>query len=216
MSDRIDAVLYDFGGVFMASPFEALRLMGEEAGVGYDETLEIIFGEYDQDTDHPWHRAERGELDIQGARDAILEIARARGRDLDLYGMFKYLGNREGVKGLNDAMVESVHRARAAGAVTAIVTNNIAEGRDFWRPLLPLDELFEVVIDSSEVGLRKPDPRIYHLALEQLGDIAPERAVFLDDFEGHVRGAEAVGMIGILVELDSSDAIARLDELLAS
>ena len=59
--------------------------------------------------------------------------------------------------------------------------------------MLPLDELFDVVIDSSEVGMRKPDPRIFHLALEQLGGVEPGRAVFLDDYPGNVVAAEARG-----------------------
>ena len=133
--------------------------------------------------------------------------------ELDLFEMLQYIGSSGGVR---DDMVECVRRVRGKGLKTAILTNNIAEGRDFWRPMLPLDELFDAVVDSSEIGMRKPNPAIYRHTLDQLGGVAPERAVFLDDFEGNVLAARAVGMIGILVDVDPSAAIARVDELLAS
>ncbi len=207
----VDAVLYDFGGVFMPSPFEAIRKLGDEQGVSYDEALEIMFGPYHDDTDHPWHRCERGEIEILVARREIRELGRQRGYDLDLFQMLKHLsGDGE----LFEPMVDCVRRVRAAGCRTAIVTNNVAEAKDLWRPLIPLDELFDLVIDSSEVGVRKPDRRIYELTLERLGGIAPHRAAFLDDFEGNVAGAEAVGLIGILVGRDPAPAIERVDQLI--
>lgn len=207
----VDAVLYDFGGVFMPSPFEAIRKLGEEQGIDYEAAVEVLFGSYHEDTDHPWHRCERGEIEIAVARQEIRELGRQRGYDLDLFQMLKYLsGNGQ----LFEPMVECVRRVRAAGCRTAIVTNNVAEARDFWRPLIPLDELFDVVIDSSEVGMRKPDRRIYELALERLGGIAPGRAAFLDDFEGNVAAAEALGLIGILVGTDPTPAIEQVDRLL--
>lgn len=209
----IDAVVFDFGGVFMASPFEALRQIGDARGVGFEQALGIVFGPYEQDTDHPWHRVERGELDLLTARDEIQELGRLDGLELDLFEMLQHIGSSGGIR---DEMVDCVRRVRTAGLKTAILTNNIAEGRDFWRPMLPLDELFDAVVDSSEVGMRKPNPAIYHHTLDQLGGVAPGRAVFLDDFAGNVVAAEAVGMIGILVEVDPAGAIARVDELLAA
>ena len=74
------------------------------------------------------------------------------------------------------------------------------EGSAAWRSLVPVDELFDVVIDSSEVGMRKPNPAIYHHALEALGGIPPDEAVFLDDSPGNVEGAERAGLHAILVE----------------
>ena len=209
----IDAVVFDFGGVFMASPFEALRKLGDDNGASYEQTLGIVFGPYAQDTDHPWHRVERGELDLLTARDEIQQLGRLDGFELDLFEMLQHIGSSGGVR---DDMVACVRRVRAKGLKTAILTNNIVEGRDFWRPMLPLDELFDAVVDSSEVGMRKPNPAIYRHTLAALGGVAPERAAFLDDFEGNVIGAEAVGMIGILVEVDPAPAIARVDELLAA
>lgn len=208
----IEAVVYDFGGVFMASPFEAVRQLSADKGIDYELVLSVLFGPYDEDTDHPWHRAERGEIDISTARDEICSIAQGQHLDLDLFELFNHIS---GDRSIHAPMVESVGRARACGAKTAILTNNFVEARDYWRTLLPLDDLFDVIVDSSEVGMRKPDARIYLHALELLGSVIPERSVFLDDFPGNVRAAEAVGMVGILVEEDRSRAIAQLDEVLA-
>jgi putative hydrolase of the HAD superfamily len=207
----IDAVVYDFGGVFMASPFEAIRRLSADKGHEFEVALELLLGAYDVDTDHPWHRAERGELDIKACREEIRQLAREQGHDLDLFELFAYIGED---RGIHEPMVDSVRRARTAGARTAILTNNIAEARDMWKAMLPVDELFDVIVDSSEVGMRKPDPRIYTHVLELLGDLPPERSVFLDDYPGNVAAAESVGMIGILVEDDRDAAIARLDALL--
>ena len=215
MSDRsparqVDAVVYDFGGVFMASPFEAMRQLALEKDMAYDLLLELMFGSYHADDDHPWHRAERGELGITDARDQIRERASARGHDVDLFDMFRFLSGGE----VNEPMVDNVRRARAAGARTAILTNNVTEAKDFWRKLIPLDELFDVVVDSSEVGMRKPNPAVYLHTLELLGGVDPARSAFLDDFLGNVEAAQRVGMIGILVELDAAPAIAAVDALL--
>src|SRR5207302_1315443 len=103
-----------------------------------------------------------------------------------------------------------------AGYRTALVTNNVAEFGDGWRQLIPVDELFELVVDSSQVGVRKPDPRIFRLALEQLDGVRPEQAVFLDDFEANVAGARQVGMHGIVVGEHRAEALARLEDLLAT
>lgn len=208
----IDAVVFDFGGVFIASPFEALREIGEAQGAAFDQTIAIVFGSYDLDTDHPWHRAERGELDIVSARNEILELGREQGFELDLFEMMK---NLAGGGGVNSEMVGLVRRVRDLGLKTALLTNNIAEGREFWQGLLAVDELFDATVDSSAVGMRKPDPRIYTHTLTEIGGVAPERAVFLDDYPGNIGAAEAVGMIGVLVEADAAPAIARVDELLA-
>ncbi len=208
----IEAVVYDFGGVFMESPFEAVHQMSDDKGHDYDVAVELLLGSYEDDTDHPWHRAERGELDVVSTREQISELARARDLDLDLFELFKYVGmDRE----VYSPMVESVRRARSRGCLTAILTNNIAEARGMWKAMLPTEELFDVVVDSSEVGMRKPDLRIYQHTLDLLGNPEPERTVFLDDYPSNVQAAESIGMIGILVGTDRTRAIALLDDLLA-
>jgi putative hydrolase of the HAD superfamily len=209
----LEAAVFDFGGVFMASPFDSIGQFFAATGLAPELALAIIFGPYHEDTDHPWHRIERGEITIAIARDEILALGRAQGVEVDLEVVLREIAHKAV---LNDAMVAGVRRCRAAGLKTAILTNNIAEARSFWRALMPLEELFDVVVDSCEVGMRKPDARVYRHTLERLGGVPPERAVFLDDYGGNVRAARALGMRAILVEGDGARAIEQLDALLAA
>jgi HAD superfamily hydrolase (TIGR01509 family) len=81
--------------------------------------------------------------------------------------------------------------------------------------MIPVDTLFDLVVDSSEIGVRKPDPEIYRFALNALGGVAPERAVFLDDHQGNIDAALAVGLQGVLVEAESTSALAALERILS-
>lgn len=207
-----DAVLFDFGGVFTQSPFEVVRLHGEEMGADPEVILEVLFGAYDQDNDHPWHRLERGEVTLDDALAEIRTLASEAGLEIDPFGAFAKFGTGGTMA---DAMVERTKRLRADGVRTALITNNVREFGDGWRSLVPVDDLFEVVVDSSHAGVRKPDPAIFRLATDAL-DVAPERCVFLDDFPGNIAAAEALGIRGILVGPDRHAAIDELDRVLAA
>jgi epoxide hydrolase-like predicted phosphatase len=91
------------------------------------------------------------------------------------------------------AMVDTVRQIREAGYRTALLTNNAREWESKWRSLIPVDDLFEVVVDSSAVGLRKPDPLIYELTCERLG-LQPSECIFVDDLECNIDAASALGM----------------------
>jgi putative hydrolase of the HAD superfamily len=210
---EIEAIAFDFGGVFIASPFESLAKLLADAQVPRELALPIIFGPYDRDTDHPWHRLERGELSLNRARDLIRERGLAEGFELDVVAMLEVV-TRDII--VHQPMVECARRCRAAGLRTAMLTNNIAEAREVWRAVLPLEELFDVVVDSCEVGFRKPDERIFRHMLQRLGVPRPERVVFLDDVRGNITASQSLGMIGILVEDDATLAIAQVDRLLSS
>jgi epoxide hydrolase-like predicted phosphatase len=208
----IEAVLFDFGGVYTTSPFDVFVEAAAEFGAAPERMLGLVFGPYDRDTDHPWHRLERGELPLLDARREIMETAEAEGLAFDPLTILARLATGGG--GARDEVVASTRRVRERGLRTALVTNNAREFSAGWRSLLPLDELFDAVIDSSEVGVRKPDPAIFDLALREIGGIAPERAVFLDDFLGNVEAARRLGMHGVLVENDPAGALAELERLL--
>jgi epoxide hydrolase-like predicted phosphatase len=210
---RIEAVLFDFGGVFTDSPFGAAEALGAELGAPPGRLLELVFGPYHADTDHPWHRLERGELSFQQAREEILALGRAAGIDADPIRVFQRMSLGGAAR---EAMVERARRLRRAGVRTALVTNNAREFRERWRALVPADELFEHVVDSSEVGVRKPDPEIFRIALARLGGPAPERTLFLDDHEGNLAAARALGLRTLLVTEDPAPALAALDALIAS
>lgn len=205
-----DAVLFDFTGVLCGSPWAAIGGIGDEDGLSHDEVLAFMLGPYDQDTDHPMHQLERGEIELMAYVTDVQARADAAGLTLDFDRLRTLMSDLP----VYDQMVGRIRRLRAEGFRTALITNNIREAGDQWRSKVPLDELFDVVIDSSAVGLRKPNPAIFRLALEQLGGVDPARAVFLDDHPGNVAGAEAAGMTALLVD-DVDEAIAELDALLS-
>jgi epoxide hydrolase-like predicted phosphatase len=209
----IDAVLFDFGGVITAaSPFTLMGEIGAEAGVPPDQVLEIMLGPYHEDTDHPFHRMERGEIPgvewFLYAADALAAVGVSL-EPAHMMGLFQALG-------IHEVVVDRIRALRDEGYKTAIVTNNAKEAAEGWRAMLDVDGLFDAVVDSSAVGMRKPNPAIYHHALEVLGGIEPSRAVFLDDAEGNVAGARAIGMHAILVGPDPVPALAELDRILTS
>lgn len=201
---EINTVLFDFAGVLTSSPWGALT----EAGGG---DLELLIGVYDEDGDHPWHQVERGEMAIA---EWAVEITR-RGAEAGIEVDFSPLQALLGEMTIHTQMVERVRSLRAAGYKLGLITNNVREASATWRALVPVDELFDVVVDSSEVGMRKPNPAIFLHALELLGGVAPEAAVFLDDTPGNVVGARTAGLHAIHVET-ADQAIAELDALLSS
>lgn len=210
----ITALLFDFGGVFTDSPFTVVHDYGAERGLAPGEITDIVFGSYEADGDHPWHRLERGEIRLDEARESILALSGKRGSPIDIYDLFGRMAGNNAGTGERTALVARVRELRAAGFPIALVTNNVAEFGDGWRALVPVDELFDVVIDSSAVGVRKPDRRIFELALDRLGGVAPEAALFLDDYPANVAAAQRLGMRGLTVTADIAAAIRELDAML--
>ena len=206
-----EAVLWDYGGIFTASPFSAAHAYARSQAVDPHEMVRVVFGSYDSDTDHAWHQLERGEISFVDALTRIKADAEAAGMRFDSGEMFSMMVIDEIDRTL---VVEAVRMVRAKGLRTAIVTNNIREYGDAWRSQFPLDELFDAIIDSSEEGVRKPDPEIFHTALERVGVNEPSRAIFLDDFPGNVAAASALGMHSILVGADPTPALDELAALL--
>jgi len=206
-----DAVLFDLGGVYTDSPFAAFDGIAAELGSTPETVQEILFGQYDTDGDHPWHRLERGEITLTCAREDIMALGRARDLEIDPIQLLSRIGSG---KGTRDPLIERTRALRHEGYKTALVTNNFVEVREAWRKLLPVDDLFDAVVDSSEIGVRKPDAAIYRHALDLL-ETRPERAIFLDDFPGNVLAARDLGMQGVIVGADVGAAIAELDELLS-
>ncbi|MFP6662784.1 MAG: HAD family phosphatase [Deltaproteobacteria bacterium] len=209
MSRTMDAVLFDYGGVFTDSPFAAIEKLGTSMGAAPGLLMKIIFGPYGDNTDHPWHQLERGEITLTAARETIISLGKEHGLDTDIYKFFTFMG---GSGGIRESFVELVRDLKAAGYKTGMITNNVLEFREHWVKTLPIDELFDSVVDSSEVGLRKPDPAIFLHTLAEL-EVAPERAIFLDDFEGNIIAARATGLHAILVNPEYHGAIEEVRRL---
>jgi epoxide hydrolase-like predicted phosphatase len=203
----IRAVLFDFHGVLTPSPWAAIAEAGGDARA--EDTLEFMLGDYADDTDHAWHRLERGEITMREYGEDLMARAAATGTQIDLASLRSF---NEGLAARPE-MVARITELRAAGYRTAVVTNNVKELGSHWRSLVDVDALFDLVVDSCEVGMRKPNPAIFRHTLEQLGGIDSGDAVFLDDHPANVAGARLAGLHAILVD-DPAVALRELDELI--
>jgi epoxide hydrolase-like predicted phosphatase len=200
------AVIFDYGGVLTTSPFAGLEAWDAKLGLAEGTLRELLFGDYhDGDGGGLVPRLERGELTIA---DFTAELTAQLPDRVD-FGQI--LATNE--FGVHWMVVARARRLRDEGYRVGLLTNNIKEYGDAWRATIPV-EIFDDIVDSSVVGLRKPDARIFRMAAERLG-VKPQECVFLDDVPSNVQGAEAVGMAGIVVE-DPWRAIEDLDRVLAS
>ena len=197
----IEAALFDFGGVILTSPFDAFAAYEAEAGLPPDTIRRL--NAINPDT-NAWARFERREVDPGEFARLFEAEAAASGHIVDAGRIL------EGLHGaLRPAMVEALRRC-AARLKTALLTNNIIPigVQPFTDPVGEVVDLFDVVVESSVVGCRKPERRFYELACEGLG-VAPEACVFLDDLGVNLKPARAMGMTTIKVA-DPDDAIAEL------
>lgn len=204
----IDTVIFDFGGV-LAENGRHSDFLSRYPAEHADTVRQVLLGDLTADGDHVWHRLERGEITLAEMGEAVaasfaeLGIAQPERPSSD-GPAFTFRPN--------EPVIQLVKDLKAKGVRTGVLTNNVAELRPLWRPMLPLDELFDDVVDSSEVGLRKPNPAVYRLAMERLG-ATPERTAFLDDLQSNVDAAAAVGITGVFVDIDPTAAVAQVREL---
>jgi epoxide hydrolase-like predicted phosphatase len=206
----VDTVIFDLGGVIMANggPRDFTRRYPDHDP---KTVAEIVMGPHHLDTDHQWHRVERGEITLAECRAITKKM-------LDDAGIVATVPPAASPNGaafnfsLSTPMVDLVHDLRDGGFRIGILTNNVREFREWWWPLMDFEAVFDTVVDSHEVAMRKPNPEIYRLTMDRLG-AEPARTAFLDDLQANVDAANAVGMHGILVEEDQSSAIARARRL---
>ena len=137
--------------------------------------------------------------------------ASADGMEADPIELFTRMGQTGG--GMRSEVIELATGIKTRGYQTAIVTNNAKEFRENWTKSVPVDAICHAIVDSSEIGVRKPDPRIFEHALETLGGIDPARAIFVDDFEANIAAAESLGFRGVLMKDDYHPALEEIDRL---
>jgi epoxide hydrolase-like predicted phosphatase len=208
----VRAVLLDYSGVFTTPPFTAFPALEETRGLPAGALLELLWGDYgDRAGTHAWHRLERGELSFaEYWEDMTGRATAAFGDDFDVSEMAMAMRENFAV---HHVMVTRVRSLRPQYR-TALLTNNVKEFGEGWRSTIPVDELFDVVIDSSHVGSRKPEAAYFAHALDQVG-VSADEAVFLDDMACNVEGARDAGLHAIHVT-EVGAAIDELDRLLAA
>jgi putative hydrolase of the HAD superfamily len=197
------ALISDFGGVLTSPLHEGFLAYQEESGVSLEELGRAMARATVEHGDHPLFVLERGEITEREFR-ARVEPHLEDGFDLSRLRTLYFERLRP-----NSAMIDFVRSQRRRGIRTALLTNNVREWEPHWRSKLPeIDELFEVVVDSAFVGMRKPDPAIYELTLDRLG-VRAEDCVFVDDLEPNCETARGLGMIAVRFE-SPEQAIAEL------
>jgi len=201
----IRALISDFGGVLTTPLSHSFLAYEAEAGVSLAELGSAMQRAAEAHGENPLYALERGEI-------AETEFARRLAEQLDGHFDIARLRHHLGQIEPNPAMIGYVGELRRRGLRTALLTNNVREWEPLWRAKLPeLDELFDVVVDSSFVGMRKPEPRIYELTLERLGgEIVPDECLFVDDLEVNCEAARGLGMTAIRFA-DAEQAIKELE-----
>jgi putative hydrolase of the HAD superfamily len=201
----IEAVIFDFGGVLTTSPFEAFARYESERGLPADIIRRTNAANH---LENAWAKFERAEVDLDAfdglfAAESLALGAEVRGRDV-----LPLLSGD-----LRPEMVEALRRIKArfkTGCITNNLPNNAigsASGRTLY--VAEVMALFDHVIESAKIGLRKPDPRIYQIMVEALG-VDPNNCVYLDDLGVNLKPARAMGMTTIKV-LSGPQAIAELE-----
>ena len=204
-----DILICDFGGVLTTPLLAGFLAYQDESGVSLERLGQAMAGAAAEHGDNPLFQLERGEIS-EGEFAARVEAQLDERFDMARLATlcFEHLEP-------NRAMVDYVRELRSRGLRAALLTNNVREWEARWRSKLPeIDELFEVVVDSAFVGMRKPDPAIYELTLDRLGGADPERCVFVDDLEVNCATARELGMAAVRFE-SAEQAIPELDRILA-
>jgi putative hydrolase of the HAD superfamily len=203
------AVIWDFGGVFTTSPFEAFARYEREKGLPENLIRQINSA---NPLENAWARFERSELDLDQFDVEFANEARALGYHVPGKDIIALLAGD-----FRPEMIEALRRIRRAGFKTGCITNNVPantsdtrEGRTLYaREIM---EMFDHLIESSKIGIRKPNPRIYQMMCDELS-VEPSACIYLDDLGMNLKPAKAMGMATIKVE-NGPQAIGELEKLL--
>ena len=192
--------------------FEAFAAVQADLGLTLEDLGRAMFRATTERGENPLFPLERGEMTEQEFLDVLSAALSAdAGRPVELHDFAPRLFAQMKPNGVMIAFLRELKVER--GLRLAMLTNNVREWESRWRSMLPVDELFELVVDSAFVGMRKPDPRIYELTLGKL-DLPAEACAFVDDLDVNCDAAAALGMHAVVFR-DTDQAIAELDALLA-
>jgi putative hydrolase of the HAD superfamily len=202
----IRAVVCDFGGVLTSPLAGSFRAFSEHSGIPLEALGAALAVLHERDGAHPLHELECGrvsEEDFFAALSAVMSEQLGRAVVMDDFTE-RYFAGLEA----NAPMIELMAQLRAEGYRMACLTNNVREWAPRWRAMAPIDELFELVVDSAFVGMRKPDPEIYELTVQRIG-VPAEQCLFIDDMQDNCHAARAAGMRAVLYS-DAEQAIGEI------
>lgn len=207
----IHGIVCDFGGVLTSPLLGAFTAYAETSGIELEQLGIAIATVTERSGANPLYELEKGTLTEDAFLTALEEVLAERlGRAVSMHGFaahyFAHLHP-------NELFIDYMRELRDRGLRMAICTNNVREWEPLWRAKLPVDEIFETVVDSAFVGLRKPDPQIYGLTLERLG-LEPAAALLIDDIELNCEAARELGMQAVWFR-GTDQAIGEIEAALA-
>ena len=190
----VRAVISDFGGVLSSPLAPAFAAVQAESGIPSAALGAAMTRLAERDGRHPLYELECGRITEHDFLERVgREVAAEVGHPVEMH---EFSSRWFAALDTNHAMVDYLRVVAERGYRMAILTNNVREWEPRWRSMLPVDEIFELVVDSAFVGMRKPDPAIYELTCERLG-VPPEACVFIDDFEHNCVAATELGITAV-------------------
>ncbi|MDQ3571449.1 MAG: HAD family phosphatase [Actinomycetota bacterium] len=202
----IRAVICDFGGVLTTPLLRSFMAFQDQTGISGESLGKAMLRILEREGAHPLHELEKGNT-TEG--EYLAKVAAELREELDhTPEMVSFSAIFFDALDPNEPMIETMRQAKAAGYRMAMLTNNVREWEPVWRAMLPVDEIFELVVDSAFVGMRKPEPEIYQLTLarlrehdgDRLGDLKFGECLFIDDLEVNCVAARELGMEAIQFE----------------
>jgi putative hydrolase of the HAD superfamily len=191
----ITTVISDFGGVLTTPLVQSFVAVQDETGISFEELAKAMGRIEEADRAHPLYELEKGNLsEVDFLRKLGDELEPALGHRPELHRFSEIYFD---ALHPNEPMIDLMREVKQAGHRMGLLTNNVREWEPLWRAMLPVDEIFEVVVDSGFVGLRKPDPAIYELTLERLGGVPAEECLFIDDVDVNCAAARELGMSAV-------------------
>ncbi len=205
------AVISDFGGVLTSPLREAFLAWEDLSGIPLERLSTAMAAITERTGLHPLFELECGRItEAAFQADLAAQMSADLGRPVGMDGFTEtYFANLKP----NVVLLDYLAGLRRDGVRLALLTNNVREWGPYWRAMFAVDEIFELVVDSAYVGLRKPDEAIYRLTCEQFG-MAPETCAFIDDFEHNCEAARAVGLHPVWYQGDDGATIAAVDAFL--
>jgi putative hydrolase of the HAD superfamily len=190
----IEAIISDFGGVLTSALVDSFVGVLDSSGVSLEELGKAMAALAEREGSNPLFELETGRLSEARFMSALSdELSARRGSRVELDGFGeRYFRHLEP----NQRLIDYMRGLGERGYRLAICTNNVREWEARWRAMLPVDEIFDVVVDSAFVGSRKPERRIYEITLERLGT-PPEATLFIDDIDINCQAARELGMQAI-------------------
>ena len=209
----IRAVISDFGGVLTTPLLNSFVAFQDETGISGEVLGRAMQAIAERDGEHPLFELEKGNLTEPAFLAQLAEALEPELGHRPEMHRFKEI-YFEALQP-NAPMIELMSELRRRGYRMALLTNNVREWEPYWRSMLPVDDIFEVVVDSGFVGMRKPEPEIYELTLERLGDgIDAADCLFVDDVEVNIDAARALGMAAVHFR-ESEQAIGEIESALS-